>query len=428
VNFHRREAGAAPGWAAVLCSGRMLITFLMGFSCGLPLLLTSTLLQAWLQEAGVGLTYIGLTALLGLPYTLKFLWAPFIDRFTPPLLGRRRGWLAVSQGLLALAIGGLGGVDPLQPAFLAMAGLAVAVCSATQDIVVDAYRREALVDRELGLGASLYVNGYRLGMLLASGGGLILADHFPFPQVYRMLSLGLLPGLLTTLLAPEPPAPAGRPVALREAVVDPLLEYFQRPEAWWILAFILCYKIGDTMAGAMTMPFYLALGFSKTQIGAVVKFFGFWATLGGGFLGGLLMLRLGISRSLWLFGALQAVSTAGFAVLAGIGPNLPALAAVIASENLTAGMGTSAFVAFMASITHRKFTATQYALLSSLMGIPRVLAAAPTGWLAQVMGWAPFFLFCTLSALPGMALLPRFAPWSRESARGDGGEAAREEE
>jgi PAT family beta-lactamase induction signal transducer AmpG len=221
----------------------------------------------------------------------------------------------------------------------------------------------------------------------------------------------LLPGVLTTVLAPEPQAAAGTPRSLREAVVAPLAEYFRRPEAVWILAFILLYKIGDTMASAMSVPFYLEIGFAKAEIGAVVKLFGFWATVAGSLVGGVLMLRLGIHRSLWLFGVLQALSTACFALLARIGYSLPALSGVIAFENLSGGMGTAAYAAFMASITNKRFTATQYALLTSLMGIPRVLAAAPTGFLAQRIGWELFFIFCTLAALPGLLLLRRFAAW-----------------
>jgi len=386
------------------------VALLMGFSCGLPLLLTITVLQAWMKDAGVDLTVIGLMALVGLPYTLKFLWAPLFDRYRLPFLGRRRGWLLCVQAALMLAIAGLGLADPEVPWMVALAALLVTFCSASQDILVDAYRREDLPDAELGLGSSLYINGYRVGMLLASGGGLILADHVSFACVYLIMAACMLPGMLTTLLAPEPELAAGMPATLRAAVIDPLIEYFSRRDAVWVLAFILFYKLGDTMASAMTTPFYLDIGFSKTEIGAVVKLFGFWATIGGSLAGGVLMLRLGINRSLWLFGVLQALSTAGFAVLARIGYSLAALSAVIAFENFTGGMGTAAYAAFMASITNKRFTATQYALLSSLMGVPRVLASAPTGWMGKTMGWEGFFIFCTLIALPGLLLLQKFAP------------------
>ena len=390
----------------------MLVTLLMGFSCGLPLLLTITVLQAWMKEQGVDLTVIGMMALVGLPYTLKFLWAPFLDRFTLPFLGRRRGWLLIAQVALLLAIAGLGFTQPKEnPWMLAFAAFLVTFFSASQDIVVDAYRREDLPDEELGLGSSLYVNGYRVGMLLASGGGLILADHMPFSRVYLIMAACMLPGILTTIFAHEPELTAGTPKTMKEAVFDPLVEYFSRHGALYILAFILLYKIGDTMASAMTIPFYLDIGFSKTEIGAVVKLFGFWATIAGSLIGGTIMLRLGINRSLWYFGFLQAVSTAGFALLARIGYSIPALSAVIAFENLSSGMGTAAYVAFMASITNKRFTATQYALLSSLMGIPRVLASAPTGFLAKNIGWEAFFIICTLIAIPGMILLLKFSRW-----------------
>jgi len=385
---------------------------MMGFACGLPLLLTITVLQAWMKEEGVDLTVIGMMALVGLPYTLKFIWAPVLDRYTLPFLGRRRGWLLIAQIALIFSIAGLGTTDPKNsPWLLASVAFLVTFFSATQDILVDAYRREDLSDVELGLGSSLYINGYRVGMLLASGGGLIMADYLPFSLVYVIMAACLLPGVVTTLLAPEPVIFAEPPKSMREAVLAPLVEYFNRPGALWILAFILCYKIGDTMAGAMTTPFYLDIGFSKTEIGTVVKLFGFWATVTGALIGGIIMLRLGINRSLWIFGFLQGLSTAGFVFLARIGHSIPALSAVIGFENFSSGMGTAAYAAFMASITNKRFTATQYALLSSLMGVPRVVASAPTGFFVKQLGWESFFIICTLIAIPGMLLLLKIAPW-----------------
>ncbi|MBI4710576.1 MAG: AmpG family muropeptide MFS transporter [Nitrospirae bacterium] len=396
-------------------SRRMLTAFVMGFACGLPLLLTITVLQAWMKEEAVDLTLIGLMALVGLPYTIKFLWAPLLDRFTLPFLGRRRGWMLMAQIFLILSVVALAFTDPVKnPWMLASAALLVTFFSASQDIVVDAYRREDLADEELGLGSSLYVNGYRVGMLLASGGGLIMADYMSFRAVYMIMAGCMLIGVITTLTAKEPEVAVAPPGSLSEAVFNPLKEYFSRQGALLILAFILLYKIGDTMASAMTTPFYLDLGFTKTEIGAIVKLFGFWATIAGSLIGGIIMLRLGINRSLWIFGFLQAVSTAGFAVLARIGHSLPALSAVIGFENLSGGMGTAAYVAFMASITNKKFTATQYALLSSLMGVPRVLASAPTGFLAKNTGWEGFFIVCTLIAVPGILLLIKFASWNSE--------------
>ncbi len=396
----------------------MLTTFLMGFSCGLPLLLTISVLQAWMKAENIDLSVIGMMSLVGIPYTIKFLWAPFLDRMTLPFLGRRRGWLLAAQICLMLSISSLGLTDPRNhPGLLAFVAFLVTFFSASQDIVVDAYRREALSDAELGLGSSLYVNGYRIGMLLASGGGLILSDHIPFSSVYLVMAACMIPGVLTTLLSAEPENPFGVPKTLTEAVLEPLREYFSRQDAWWILAFILCYKIGDNMANAMSMPFYLDVGFSRTEIGAVVKLFGFWATVAGGLMGGIWMIRIGIGKSLWLFGVLQAISTAGFILLSVLGANVVALSAVIAFENFTSGMSTSAFAAFMASITHKRFTATQYALLTSLMGIPRVVASAPTGFLAKMMGWNWFFASCALASIPGLLLLMRFSGWEVFSAQ-----------
>jgi MFS transporter, PAT family, beta-lactamase induction signal transducer AmpG len=392
---------------AAVFSTRMLVALLMGFASGLPLLLTGSVLQAWLKDTGIDLSSIGLFALAGLPYTLKFLWAPLFDRYLPPILGRRRGWLVLAQLALAGALAALSTADPALHRlwYVSFAALLVAFFSATQDIIIDAYRRETLADDELGLGSALYVNGYRVGMLVAGGGGLILADWLSFREMYLIMAAAMAACIPLTVLAPEPPLPEGRPRTLIDAVVLPFRDYFTREGAWLTLAFILLYKLGDTMASAMTVPFYLDLGYSKTEIGTVVKLFGFWATIAGGTLGGIAILRIGLRPALWLFGLGQMVSTLGFVVLANLPPHPAALAGVVALENLTAGMGTAAFVGFMAALTDRRFTATQYALLSSLMGIPRVLAAAPTGWLAQSLGWAGFFLLCTLIAVPGLLLL-----------------------
>ena len=390
-----------------MLSGRMLLALLMGFASGLPLLLTGSVLQAWLKDGGIKLTDIGLFALVGLPYTLKFLWAPLFDRYALPRLGRRRGGLVITQLALAAALAALSLARPTPEHlfWIAAASLIVAFFSASQDIVIDAYRRESLADDELGLGSALYVNGYRVGMLLAWGGGLILADHTSFAFMYQLMAACMAACVIVTFYAPEPPLPKGRPTTLRQAFVLPLRDYMEREGAWLALAFILLYKIGDTMASSMTTPFYLEIGYSKTEIGAVVKLFGFWATIAGGTIGGILILRIGMARALWLFGLGQMLSTVGFVALAYLGHNTIALAGVIAIENFTGGLGTTAFVGFMAALTNRRFTATQYALLSSLMGIPRVLLSAPTGWLAVSLGWPGFFALCTLLAIPGLMLI-----------------------
>lgn len=405
----------------LIFSPRMLVAFLMGFSCGVPLLLTLSVLQAWMKVEGVDLATIGLFALVGLPYTLKFLWSPIVDRFTPPLLGRRRGWLLFFQILLAFAIAALGMTNPADNLWLVAAvAFIVTFFSASQDIVVDAYRREDLQDKELGLGSALYVNGYRVGMLLAGSGGLILADHFSFAQVYLVMAGSLVVGVVTTLLCREPEVAEGTPKTFKEAVIQPFAEYFSRDRALIILLFILLYKIGDQMASTMTIPFYLDIGFSMTEIGVIANMFGFWATIAGGLLGGIILLRLGIIPCLMFFGILQALSTLGFSLLAIIGKSLSGLAAVIAFENLASGMGTAVYVAYMASLTNKKFTATQYALLTSLMGIPRVFASAPTGFMVEAMGWVWFFLFCALLAIPGLILI-RFVT-TRGQRTEDGGQ------
>jgi PAT family beta-lactamase induction signal transducer AmpG len=405
-----------PWWQSIL-SRRMALAFAMGFYSGLPLLLTGSVLQAWMREEGVDLTTIGWFALVGLPYTGKFLWAPVFDRFTLPG-GRRRGWLLLVQLMLALSLVGFGFLHPAQsPLWTALLAFWVSFLSASQDILIDAYRRESLKDLEQGLGAAFYVNGYRLGMLMTSGGGLILADFWGFQKVYGLSGVLMATALVATSWAREPQLESQSRLSLTASVIEPFLEFFRRREAGLVLAFIFFYKLGDTMASHMSMPFYLDLGFNKTEIGAVVKLFGFWATVAGGVIGGGLILRLGIYPALWWFGILQAVSTVGFAGLA-YGPSLLGLMWVVSFENLSAGMGTAAFVAFMATQTDRRFTASQYALLSSLMGVPRVIAAAPTGWIAQQLGWIGFFLACSAAALPGLILLLRLRRWTEVPASG----------
>jgi len=394
----------------------MLIIVLMGFMSGLPLLLTGSTLQAWMKDEQVDLTMIGIFSIVGLPYTLKFLWSPMMDRYVPLGLGRRRSWMLITQATLVASIAALGLTQPSQaPWTVAVVAVLVTFCSASQDIVLDAYRRELLPDNELGLGSSLYINGYRLAMLVSGAGALLLADQMPWQYVYYTMAAVMALGLVITLCVPEPAGNVRAPQSLRQAVLEPFLDYFHREDPWIILAFILLYKIGDTMASAMTTPFILELGFSKTEYATIGKSFGLFATLTGGLVGGAILFRLGIFRSLWIFGVLQAVSTLGFAFLTRTGTSLAALAAVVAFENLTSGMGTSAYAAYMASLTNRRFTATQYALLTSLMGLPRVLASAPTGYMAQAIGWQGFFVLCTLIALPGIVLLLRVAPWHEEA-------------
>lgn len=414
-------AAVRPGWE-VLASGRLWIAGLMGFAGGLPLLLTITLLQAWLSSAQVSLTTIGLLGLVGLPYNVKFLWAPLMDRFVPLGLGRRRGWLVVAQLSLAASIFALGLQDPAQRLWaVALAALAVAFFSATQDVVIDAYRRESLADAEQGLGASMYTYGYRLGMLVVSAGGLVMADRIGFRAVYFGMAAIMLAMVAVTLLAPEPGGIGERPRTLKSAFLGPFGEFFRRREempsgAIAVLAFILLYKLGDNLASHMSIPFYLDLGFSNSEIGTVVKFFGLWPLLFGVFVGGVLNLRAGLYRALIVSGVLQGVSTVGFAVLSLVGDDRWWLAAVIGFENLTQGMGTAALIAFMAFLTDRRFTATQFAMFTALSGVPRVVLTAPTGWMATQMGWAPFFVFSALVAIPGLVLLLAFRGWLQDGA------------
>ncbi|MCA9471357.1 MAG: AmpG family muropeptide MFS transporter [Nitrospirales bacterium] len=393
----------------LLLSAKMLVMLLAGFSSGLPLLLTGSTLKFWLREEGLDLSTIGFFSLVGLPYTLKFLWAPLMDRCIPFAFGRRRGWMLITQIMLLLAISAIAFTNPHTdlPSVILLCTL-ITFFSASQDIVLDAYRREALRDEELGIGSSVFIYGYRLGMLVAGALALFLADvtFFSWQDVYLIMGCAMLVGLFATWLAHEPDA-GSPPASLQEAIVGPFVEFFSRPQALQILLFILLYKLGDSMASEMLSPLMVDLGVSKTQYAMVVKVFGMVALIGGGLLGGLVVYRLGIVRSLWIFGLLQMLSTAGFIVLAAIGNHLTVLTAVIAFETITSGLGQTAYVAFMASITNKRFTATQYALLTSLMGIPRVIAGSTTGVLVEWIGWEAFYTFCTLIALPGLFLIRR---------------------
>lgn len=406
LNFDLAQTADKSHCPPVWCNRRWWSALALGFYSGLPLLLTGSVLQARLKDAGVDLVTLGALALLGLPYTLKFIWAPALDRYALSRLGRRRSWLLFSQVMTAVCLLGLARTEPNALALILMLAFLTALFSATQDIAVDAYRREILADHEQGLGGALYVNGYRFALLLASGGGLMLADWLGFNLVYTSAAALMLTGALFSLLWPEPAA-LETPRSLRDAVWLPLRHYFERPSAGLLLTFILLYKIGDAVAGQMTLPFYQTVGFSKTEIGAVVKLFGFWATLLGALLGGALLLRVSLYSALRGFGVLQALSTAAFVALTYSGPSLPVLAAVVSFENLSSGMGTAAFTALLAMQTDRRYSATQYALLSSVMGIPRVFIAAPSGWLAQHWGWWWFFIVCAALALPGVALVGR---------------------
>ncbi len=405
-----------------LLTRRMLICVFTGFSSGLPLYLLFNLIPAWLRSEHVDLKTIGLFALIQFPYTWKFLWSPLLDRYVLPLLGRRRGWMLLTQlGLLAV-IAAMGAFSP-QSDLRTIAWIAtlLAFLSATQDIVLDAYRRELLADNELGLGNAVHVNAYRIAGLVPGSLSLILADFLPWSTVFIATALFMLPGVAMTLLVQEPHR-AIPPKTLREAVIEPFHEFITRrgwSSALLILAFLFFYKLGDSMCTALATPFYLDMGFSKTQIGLVAKNAGLWPAVIGGLLGGLWMVKIGINRALWLFGVVQVVSIFGFAWLASVGHHveitpveLAQLAIVIGLEALGVGLGTAAFVAFIARATHPAYTATQFAMFTSLAAMPRTFANAATGWLVEAIGWMGFFLLCAVLAVPGMLLLLKVAPWN----------------
>ena len=417
-------AAAQPGWRAALFNRRMLICVFTGFSSGLPLYILFTLLPAWLRSEHVDLTAIGLFALIQFPYNWKFLWSPLLDRYALPALGRRRGWMLLSQLALLIVLPFFGTFNPAFDLWsIAMLGLCVAFFSATQDIVLDAYRRELLLEAELGLGNSIHVNAYRISGLVPGSLSLILADHLPWGSVFFITALFMLPGIGMTLAVAEPAVAGNRPRTLRDAVVEPFREFINRAgwkSALLVLAFMVLYKLGDSMATALATPFYLDMGFSKSEIGLIAKNAGLWPSVAGGLLGGIWMLKLGINRALWLFGAVQLVSILGFALLTGFPQDRVMLAVAISFEALGVGLGTAAFVAFIARTTHPAYTATQFALFTSLATTPRVLANSLTGWMVEQTGWFAFFMICTLLALPGMLLLPRIAPWNGDRATAQG--------
>ena len=397
----------------------MLICVFTGFSSGLPLYLLVNLLPAWLRSDGVDLKVIGFFALIQFPYTWKFLWAPLLDRYRLPL-GRRRGWMLLSQ------IGLLGGFSPstnLTPVI--WLSVALAFLSATQDVALDAFRREILSDQELGLGNSVHVNAYRIAGLVPGSLSLILADLIPWAQVFWITAAFMVPGMVMVLLVDEPSALAV-PKTLRAAVVEPFHEFIGR-KGWLgaalVLGFIFLYKLGDSLATSLSTPFYLDLGYSMTDIGVIAKHAGLWPAVFGGLLGGLWMVRLGINRALWLFGVVQMATILGFAWLAwrGVQPSIEAidrvaLASVIAAEYLGVGLGTAAFIAFIARATNPAFTATQFALFTSLAAVPRTFINATAGALVESLGWVSFFFLCFGLAVPGMLLLFKVAPWNETPA------------
>jgi PAT family beta-lactamase induction signal transducer AmpG len=397
----------------------MLICVFLGFTSGLPLFTLVYLVQAWLRSEGVNLKEIGLFALIQFPYTWKFIWAPLMDRYVPRLPGwrpgRRRGWMLATQLLVACAIASLGFVSPRDAIWTVAALTAlVAFFGASQDIVIDAYRRELLSDMEQGLGNAVHVNAYKVAALIPGSLSLILSAHLPWSTVFVATAVFMLPGIVLTLVVREPEVHGAPPKNLREAVALPFAEFISR-EGWaaalLVLAFIFLYKLGDTMATTLSTSFFLDLGFSTAQIGVIAKATAFWASIAGGIVGGAWLVKIGIAKGLWIFGAVQIVSTLGFAWLAHIGPSPLALAVIYGFETFSTGLTLAAFTAYIASTTDPRYTATQFALFTSLASVPRTLASAASGFIVSRIGWFDYFLVCAVLAVPGMLLLPKIAPW-----------------
>lgn len=392
---------------------------LLGFASGLPLYLTSRTLQAWMRVAHVDLTTIGFFSLVGLPYSLKWIWAPVMDRYVPPFLGRRRGWLLITQVALLVSIAAMSLHDPATGLrLLAVNAMVVAFLSASQDVVIDAYRTDVLTSREMGAGAAIWVLGYRVALLTTGALAFVLADRMPWPSVYLVLSSLMLVGIASTLFAPEPVLREPPPSTFADAVVLPFREFFTRAgtrRALLVLLFIVVYKLPDYLAASLATPFLLDVGFTQTDIGAIQGGLGIAVTIVGALAGGALVARFDINRSLWLVGVLQAVSNLGYYALALAGKSHAFLVAAIVVENFCTGLVASGFVAFLMSLCDARFSATQFALLSSLMGVSRDVLVAPSGAIAETLGWPGFFLASLFAAVPGLLLLPVFAPWNRRS-------------
>ena len=410
-------SSAQRNWKEILFNRRMLVCIFLGFTSGMPLYVLFQLVPAWLRSSDVDLGTIGLFALVSLPYTWKFLWSPLMDRFKPPFLGRRRGWAVITQLCLLLTIGMLGQFDPAESlqAIVVLVFL-VSLFSASQDIVIDAYRRELLADDELGTGTSLFINAYRLSSLVPGSLSLILSDHLPWSMVYWVTGAFMIVGVLTSFIIREVSDDDLAPHTMREAVIEPFREFFARDGIWAglaILAFMFLYKLGDNMATALATPFYIDMGFSRTEIGSIAKVAALWASIAGAIIGGAAMLKLTINKALWIFGFVQMFTILGFAWLSVLGHDPLVLFIVVSAEYLGVGLGTVALTAYIARETSRAFTATQFALFTSLIAVPRTFANASTGFLIESMGYTTFFLLCTALAIPGMLMLLKAAPWSK---------------
>lgn len=441
---HHPQGSQLQTLVGVYGTPKMGILLLLGFSSGLPLLLINSTLNAWLTEAGIATAEIGLFNLLNLPYSFKYLWSPLLDRFVLPAPGslrgsRRRGWMALTQVLLLLGLGLLGFQDPQQtwleglslgplvgqvagipgvgglvgliselltlfarPIFLV--GFAVAFLSATQDIAVDAYRTDVLAERETGAGVAIFVSGYRIALLVSSGVALILADRLPWSQVYGLMAVLMAIGVITSFFAPEPEGSIYHPTSLRAAILEPFQSFWHHRLAIVILLFVVFFKLPDSLAGQMTTTFLLQTGFSTGDLGVIRSWVGLGATLAGAFLGGIAVSQIGTYRSLFVFAVLQAVGNLGLGSLALVGQNYPLLVGATIFDNMAGGMGTAAFLAFLMSLCVRQFSATQYALLTSVFALGGTLSGAVSGYLAQV-GWPLFYLITAFAAIPSLILL-----------------------
>ncbi len=405
----------------IMLSWKMLVMFFFGFSSGFPYYIIKDVLKFWMMDANVDITKIGLFALVGMPYTIKFVWSPMMDGFVPPFLGRRRGWILIAQIGLMVTIAILGQFDPkISLVWIAVFALCLNFFGASQDIALDAFRREYLTSNELGFGTGVWMNAWRLGTFVSVGLSVLADFNFTWQTIFLMLTAVMGIGVITTLLVPEPVVDEPLPINIKQAVVEPFVEFFQRNSAILILLFILLYKIGDNMASTMTIPYIVQMGFTKAQYFVIVKGVGMLGLFSGVIVGGSIMIRLGIAKSLYVFGVLQAISTAFFAVLNYMDHgssfwsehNQAVLGGIVAFEFFATGLGQAAYATYMAIQTNKRFTATQYALLTSLMGVPGVFAAAATGYMSKYLGWNGFYFFCAAMAIPGMLLLFKIAPWN----------------
>jgi len=405
----------------IMLSWKMLVMFFFGFSSGFPYYIIKDVLKFWMMDANVDIAKIGLFALVGMPYTLKFVWSPMMDGFIPPFLGRRRGWILMAQIGLMITIAFLGQFDPEQSlVWIAVFALCLNFFGASQDIALDAFRREYLTSKELGFGTGVWMNAWRLGTFVSVGLSVLADFNVTWQTIFLILTAVMGVGVITTLLVPEPVVEEGLPLNMKEVIIEPFVEFFQRRCAILILLFILLYKLGDNMASTMAIPYIMQMGFTKAQYFVIVKGVGMLGLFGGVLVGGSIMIRLGIAKSLYVFGVLQAISTAFFAVLNNIDHgshfwieySQTLLGGIVAFEFFSTGLGQAAYATYMAIQTNKRFTATQYALLTSLMGVPSVFAASLTGYLSIYLGWNIFYYLCAFIAIPGILLLFKIAPWN----------------